>query len=485
MRHLMVIPATILIAVVFLSFTHPPGKDDKKYYDELYRPQYHFTPEKNEMAEPNGLVFYDGEYHLFYQYKPDSTLKGFTQWGHAVSKDLIRWEHLPVLILGDENSGKNDNCIPNTGCAVVDDKNLTGLQEGNEKTMLIFYTGLQCGEHLAYSNDRGRSWKKYKNNPLIPFDKDSVSGPNVFYHQSSGKWVMTLYRRPDGVMAKQGISIYNSDDLIHWQFQSHKEGFISSAELFQLPLDGNDSTKKWVLSGINGSYMVGDFDGKTFTAETVLKRLDAGKNFYASRTWSNVPGGRLIQIAWMKGGKYPGMPFKGQMTFPCELSLRTVKSAPAICRKPIEAISSLYEKDFKKKGKNIIPGIKGNLTGTIKGGTFHIIGKFDPKTSDNFGFIIRNGKKSTGEMLKYTQAKKVIECLDRQALVEPKNGKVNLEILVDRSSIEIFANDGEVVLSSCFNPEADNDDLVLWTQGGELFVDDLEIYQIRSVWPAK
>ena len=321
--------------------------------------------------------------------------------------------------------------------------------------------------------------------PLIPYENDAASGPYVFFHELSGKWVMTLYRRPEGSTAKQGISIYNSDDLLHWQFQSHVEGFSSSAELYQLPLDKNDAEKKWVLSGSAGIYMTGNFDGKFFTPETSMKKLDLGKNFYASHTWSNVPGDKIIQIAWMRGGKYPGMPFDGQMSFPCELSLRTTKSGPLLCRKPIGAISSLYDKDFKKQGKNLIPGLKGNMTGTIKGGTYHIMAKFDPKTSDGFGFIIRNGKKTSGATLKYEPAKKMLDCLDRQALVEPINGKINLEILVDQSSIEIFANDGEVVLSSCFNPTAGDDELVLWTQGGELFVDDLEIHQIKSAWTDK
>ena len=480
MRHLL-----IIIAALSLSFTLPPSKIERKYYNELYRPQFHFTPEKNGMSEPNGLVYYDGEYHLFYQYRPDTTATGNMQWGHAVSKDLIRWEHLAGFIIHDDNASENGHCTPYSGCAIVDEKNLTGLQEGSEKTLLIYYTSWECGQRLAYSNDKGRSWKKYEKNPLMPYDKDGASGPYVFFHQSSGKWVMALYRRPEGVEAKQGISFYNSDDLLHWQFQSHIEGFNSSAELFQLPLDGKASNPKWVLSGGSDVYLVGNFDGKAFTPETKNRKLDLGKNFHAARTWSNAPDGKLIQIAWMRGGKYPGMPFDGQMSFPCQLSLRTVKSGPVLCRKPVEGLSVLYDKDLKKKGKNIIPGLKGNLISGIDGEALHIKAIFDPKSSDGFGFIVRNGKKSSGTIIKYELAKKILDCLGRQALIEPVNGKLQLEILVDRSSIEIFANDGEIVLSSCFNPDAGCDELVLWTQGGELFVDNLEIYQLNSAWGEK
>lgn len=479
MRHLL-----IIIAALSISFGFSPAKPDKKYYNEKYRPQFHFTPEKNGMSEPNGLVYYDGEYHLFYQYKPDST-SGIMQWGHAVSKDLVKWEHIPGFTIRDEDASENGHCTPYSGCAMVDEKNVTGLQQGNEKTILIFYTSWECGQRLAYSNDKGRSWKKYEKNPLIPYEKDGASGPYVFFHQASGKWMMTLYRRPDGAEAKQGLSIYSSDDLIHWQYQSHFEGFNSSGELFQLPLDGNTSNMKWVLCGGNDTYIVGSFNGKTFTPEFNFRKLDYGKNFHAAHTWSNAPEGKLIQIAWMRGGKYPGMPFDGQMSFPCDLSLRTTKAGPVLCRKPVESIAILHDKGFKKKDKNIIPGLKGNLISGVNGETFHIKANFDPKTSDGFGFIVRNGKKSSGTIIKYELAKKIIDCLGKQAPVVPINGKITMEILVDRSSLELFANDGEVVMSACFNPEAGDDELVLWTQGGELFVHDLEIYPVISAWTEK
>ena len=414
MRHLL-----LIISALSLSFTFSPGKPDKKYYDELYRPQFHFTPEKHGMSDPNGLVFYNGEYHLFYQYKPDTTVSGIMQWGHAISKDLIRWEHIPSgFAVQGESTGENGQCTPFSGCAIVDEKNITGLQEGSEKTILMYYTSWECGQRLAYSNDKGRSWKKYTKNPLIPFDKDAANGPKIFFHPLSGKWVMALYRRPDGNEAKQGISIYNSIDLLHWEFQNHIEGFNSSAELFQLPLDGDSVNTKWILSGVNDNYQVGKFDGKIFTPESTIKKLDFGKNFHSAHTWSNLPDGKLIQIAWMRGGKYPEMPFDGQMSFPCELSLQNAKSGPVICRKPIAGIATLHDKDFKKKEKNIIPGLKGNLIGGIAGETFHIKAKFDPKTSDGFGFIIRNGKKSSGTIIKYELAKKTLDCLGRQALVE-------------------------------------------------------------------
>jgi sucrose-6-phosphate hydrolase SacC (GH32 family) len=179
------------------------------------------------------------------------------------------------------------------------------------------------------------------------------------------------------------------------------------------------------------------------------------------------------------------MPFNGQMTFPCELSLRTTKSGPTLCKKPIEAIATLQGKDLIKKDKTIIPGIKGNLIGGFSGDAFRIKAKFNPKSSDGFGFLIRNGKKVLGTEIRYDSNKKMLDCLGGQAVVEPIGGFIQLEILVDRASIEIFANDGEVVLSSCFTPAKGDDDLTLWTQGGELFVSSIEIYELKSAWKVK
>jgi len=222
----------LLILTLFsYAFTIAQVKTDKKYYEEKYRPQFHFTPEKNWMNDPNGLVYYGGEYHLFYQYNPNGKEWGYMHWGHAVSKDLIRWEHLPIAITPDEDSKDKNHATAFSGCAIVDEKNTAGLQQGDEKTLLIFYTSFECGQRLAYSNDKGRTWKKYDKNPLIPFEKDDARDPKVFFHQPSGNWVMVLYRKPEGDEAKQGISIFTSKNLINWELQSHITGFYECPDL--------------------------------------------------------------------------------------------------------------------------------------------------------------------------------------------------------------------------------------------------------------
>jgi fructan beta-fructosidase len=475
----------LILTVITYSFTIASDKADKKIRQGNYRPLYHFSSEKNWIGQPGGLVYYGGEYHLFYQYNPNSNEKGFMHWGHAVSKDLIRWEPLPIAISPDEESKDTIHATVFSGSAIVDEKNTAGLQQGDEKTLLIFYTSYGCGQRLAYSNDKGRTWKKYDKNPLIPFENDDASGPKVFFHQPTGKWVMALYRKHEGDESKRGISIYTSNNLINWTLKSHFIGLNECPDLFQIPLDGDKEKNKWVLMSGDGNYIIGNFDGEKFIRETSVKAIDHGMNFYGAQTWSNQPDGKLIQIAWMKGGEFPGMPFNGQMTFPCELTLRTTKNGPVLCKNPIEAIATLHDKDFIKKDKNIIPGIKGNLIGGISGEAFHFKAKFNPKDSDGFGMLIRNGKKETGTEIRYESAKKILDCLLGKALVEPKNGIIELEILVDRSSIEIFANNGEIVLSSCFTPNDDDKDYTLWTQGGELLVQEIAVYELKPGWKEK
>lgn len=474
-----------IILFITYSFTLIPDKSDKKYYTENYRPQYHFTPEKNWMSAPCGLVYYDGEYHLFYQYNLSDLDLDNQHWSHAKSKDLVRWEHLPIAITPEEESQSQGTPAALAGSAIVDFNNTAGLQVGEEKTLLIFYTGNEIGQRLAYSNDKGQTWKKYDKNPVIPFDNDNGAFPKVFYYQPTQTWVMALSRTPERDKPQQGVSFYTSKNLTNWTFQSHISGFSGAPDLFELPVDGDSKNIKWVLIGGDGAYFVGKFDGKTFTPEGRRKIIDYGNNFYAPQTWSNTPDKKVVQIAWMKGGAFPDMPFNGQMTFPCDLSLRSTSEGIVLCKLPIAAITTLAEKGLVKKEKNIIPGINGNLISGISGDAIHIKATIEPKNSDGFGFLIRNGKKEIGTEIRYDTNKKVLDCLGKEVPLSTKDGKIQLEILVDRSSIEIFANGGEEVISSCFTPNLNENGLTLWTQGGEIFVNQIEVFKIKSAWGEK
>lgn len=469
---------------VLLMFTLVAKDKKEELYNEKYRPQFHFTPEKNWHNDPNGLVYYDGEYHLFYQYNPKGTEWGYMHWGHAVSNDLIRWQHLPVAIYPDNNSEDKELCTAFSGSAIVDEHNLLKKQEGDNKTLVAFYTSQKCGQRIAYSTDKGRTWKKWENNPVIPFnEKDDARDPKVFWHNDSQRWVMVLYRKNTESDSSKGISFYSSEDLVNWQWKSHIDGFYECPDLVKLKVTNRPDEYKWVLFDGDGSYLIGSFDGEKFTPETSKMKSDFGANYYATQTWSNIPenDGRTIQIAWMRGGDFPEMPFKGQMSIPCELSVTRFSFGYKLIRTPIKELEKIHGKQYSWENKILIPGINENKTKNVDSDCLHIIGEFDLKTSDSFGFIIRHSKKIPGTEILYSVKRGTLSVLGTTVPLPAVDNKITLEILVDRSSIEIFANGGQTVISNCFFP-ADGKEIVLFTYGGELGVEKLELYELKSIW---
>ncbi len=475
---------SIFVLILFVSAT--PSK--KGYYDELYRPQFHFTPEKNWHNDPNGLVYYDGEYHLFYQYNPNGNEWGYMHWGHAVSTDLVHWEHLPVAIYPDENSKDKERCTAFSGSAIVDKNNLLGKQNGDAKTLVAFYTSQNCGQRIAYSTDKGRTWEKYEGNPVITYnDNDDARDPKVFWYEPSGKYVMALYRKTEEDDKSRGISFYTSENLIDWEWQSHIFGFYECPDLVELQVTNRPEEKKWVLFDGDGSYLIGDFNGKEFTPVSAKMKSDFGSNYYATQTWSNIPenDGRTLQMAWMKGGKFPDMPFNGQMSFPCELSLTKFSFGYKLVRQPISEIAKLHGKHYNWQDENVIPGLNKNLVKKVKGDCLHIVGEFDLKTVENFGFMIRHSKKSAGTEILYNVKRGTLSVLNNAIPIVSVDNKLKLEILIDRASVEIFANDGQTVISNCFVPDEDAEDLVLFNNGGELGIINLDIYEMESAWANK
>ena len=480
----MKITITGILALFLIVLTTSSKKPDK-YYDELYRPQFHFTPEKNWHNDPNGLVYYDGEYHLFYQYNPRGKEWGYMHWGHAVSTDLVHWEHLPVALYPDENSEDKERCTAFSGSAIVDENNLLGKQQADEKTLVAFYTSQHCGQRIAYSTDKGRTWEKYEGNPVIDYDEtDDARDPKVFWHQPTQKYVMVLYRKTSEDEKSKGVSVYTSQNLVDWEWKSHIYGFYECPDLVPIQVKNRPEETKWVLFDGDGSYIIGNFDGEEFSPETPKMKSDFGKNYYATQTWNNIPeeDGRLIQIAWMKGGEFPGMPFNGQMTFPTELEILKLTNGYKLTRKPIEEISRLHGKDYTWEDENVIPGINKNLVKRVNGDCLHIYGEFDLKTCNNFGFMIRKGRNEAGAELMYNVKRGTLSVLGSTAPLMPVDNKIILEILIDRASIEVFANGGQVAISNCFTPEEKAEDLVLFNNGGELGVDNLVIYEVESAW---
>lgn len=476
--------STILLSV-FLAFTGFPENSGKNYFKEDYRPQFHFSTEKNWLGPPAGLVYFENEYHLFYQYNPKDNEPGYSHWGHAISNDLIHWQHLPVAINPDENSEDKDKCTLLSGSVIVDQNNTLGKQEGTVPTLVAFYTSKSCGQRIAYSTDKGNTWQKFENNPVLPYnEQDDAQDPKVFWHKESKKWVMVLSSKLSENENSKGVSIYNSDNLIDWEWKSHLPGLSEHPDLVEFKVSNKPDEKIWAMFEADGSFLFGDFDGATFVPTSGKMKNDWGSSYYAPQTWNNisVADGRTLQIAWLRGGTFTGMPFNGQMTLPSELTATKLSSGYKLIRKPVSEIEMLQGKPDSWKNKNLIPGINQNTLKKVSGDCLRITGEFDLKTSDNFGFMIRHSNKSTGVEILYNVKRGVLTFLGSTVPLMPKDNKLKLDIIIDRTSIEIFANDGQAVVSNYFEPDTKSKDVILYTNGGELGIVQLDVYEMSSIW---
>ena len=245
-------------------------------------------------------------------------------------------------------------------------------------------------------------------------------------------------------------------------------------------MDDNPATKKWVLHAADSKYMTGTFDGKKFTPEAEKVAMDYGANFYAAQSWSDVPDGRRIQIGWMSGGVYPDSPWNQQMSFPCELTLRKTDQGIRVCRKPVEELESLVAKTESLGKKVIKPG--ENILSGLSGSALRISGTFEIKEASELKIIVRKGKDSDGTPIVYNKSKQEITVLGKTAPLKLLDGKISLDILLDRASIEVFGNGGLVSMSSCFVPKIGNEELEFSVQGGEVVCSELTVKTFRSAW---
>ncbi len=439
-----------------------------KLYQEVYRPQFHFTAKKNWLNDPNGLVYYKGEYHLFFQHNPLGINWGSMTWGHAVSSDMVHWKQLANAIEPDELGAIW------SGSGVVDWDNTAGFQSGKQATMVNIYTsaGKPFTQSIAYSNDRGRTWRKYKKNPVLRHIIGTNSDPKVIWHASSKRWVMALY------LHGNDYALFSSPNLKQWTRLSdiHLPGSSECPDIFQLPVDGDKEKTKWVFWGANGNYIIGTFDGLIFRRESEVLQSDWGANFYAAQTWSDIPesDGRRLQIAWMAHGKYPGMPFNQQMSFPCELTLQTTGEGIRLYRQPIKEIENIHQKECSWNNQILKPG--ENLFSHVQGELFHIQAEIEVGNAAEFRFILH------GESIRYTVATSELFCLGKSASLRPLQGKIKLEILLDWTSLEIFGNDGRISMSSCFLPDPRDRNLKIYSLRGITRILSLKVYELGSIW---
>ncbi len=456
--------------------------------DELLRPQYHYTADSGFLSDPSGLVYYQGDFHLFHQYSPITIRWGVPQhWAHAVSKDLVNWERLPIAIY--PHGGGNIY----SGSAVVDRLNTSGLQTGEDPPIVAFYTwNKDFSQWMTYSNDGAKTWTEFEGNPVVPHIYGNNRDPKVFWHEASGRWVMILF--------VEKFDIFTSENLKEWTRVGSMEldKFHECPDFLELPVDGNANETRSLVTDVTGRYYIGAFDGLTFTIESGWHlsdwndRAKSGKHgygeFYSTQTWSNMPSndGRTIQIAAMRDRKYriPTEKFHNQMTFPCELTLRTTDEGIRLFRWPVGEIESLYKGEQSWENQHLEAGQRVKLA---DGDLLDIEAtlKLPPSTHEatlfrrpwaplSFRFTIR------GVQVHYDAGKQelAVEGVTAPLKVNEK-GELDIRILVDKISLEIFGNGGLISISTYANFGRDDHSTYLSPTGGAMIIKELTVRELK------
>ncbi|WP_461097243.1 glycoside hydrolase family 32 protein [Spirosoma luteolum] len=480
-------------------------------YQQAFRPFYHYSPRVNWINDPNGLVYFDSEYHLFYQHNPVGTQWGHMSWGHAISRDLVHWQELPVAI------PEAPPVMIFSGTCVVDKANTSGFGQEGKPAMVALYTGAQPtnqSQYLAYSTDKGRTWTKYGNRPVIDLNKKDFRDPKVFWHEPTQRWVMVA-----ALPLERKAIFFQSTNLKTWtrsgEFAGAEPGKAGAPaggiwecpDLVEVPVDGTVE-RKWVLllsvgsgavaGGSGMQYYVGQFDGRTFVrdAKTPAARpLDWGKDYYAAITFNNMPirGNRgAISLGWMNNWQYaneiPTRSFRGAMTLPRELRLsKNSATGYDLRQRPIQELKTLLGPAFQWAGFD--PGALNQslLASGFDAETYQLTIDLDATQSDAGVKLCQNKNHET--VVGYDPVKQQVY-VDRTrsgqvafksefpgrftAPVKPQNGRVSLQIWVDRSSVEVFANDGEATLTNQIFPAPDS-------RGIQFFGNALRAASIRPV----
>jgi fructan beta-fructosidase len=503
-----------LVLVVLLLVTHLRAQEPS--YDQPWRPQYHFTPPRNFMNDANGTVFYKGEYHLFYQYNPEGNVWGHMSWGHAVSIDMVHWQNLPVALHEDPG-----HYMVYSGSAVVDWDNTSGLcrnPDPKDRSCLIaIYTGAykdRQKQHIAFSNDRGRTWTNYSGNPVADLDAPDFRDPNVFWYAPQKKWVMVA------VLAdERTLVVLDSPDLKHWTRRSafgpagDTAGQWECPDLLELPVDGTNE-KKWVLiinrnpgapaGGTGVRYVVGKFDGAKFTSEVPdapVLWADWGKDFYATNTWKNIPAGddRRVWIGWFSNWQYantePTVLWRGAQSIPRTLMLRRYVDGLRLVQRPVHELESLRQKTLRMVNAGIAEANQKFVDAGAKGEAYEFEAELQPGQTEDIGFRLRKGKEvetlvgfdaiHNEVYVDRTRSGEVSFSKDfpgRYSARVEKSSSIKLHVFVDRSSVEVFVNDGERVFSDRIYPPPGSDGIEVYAKGDGARVVSLTMWQLSSVW---
>ena len=491
-------------------------------FTEKYRPQFHYTPKINWMNDPNGLVYYEGKYHLFHQYNPFGNRWGYMSWNHAISDDLVHWKHQPVAI----PYGKEEEEAIFSGSAVVDHNNSTGFGDGTRPPLVAIYTSHYTradgstwqAQSLAYSVDGGKTFIKYEENPVIKFDDPDFRDPKVIWMEESEQWVMVV-----ALPRQHKVQFYASENLIDWKFLSDfgPDGAISGIwecpDLFPLFVDGNPDYKRWVLhvdmnpgsiaGGSGSQFFIGDWDGDEFTPDEDISKseviwVDYGTDFYAAITWSDIPeeDGRRIWVGWMNNWMYanqiPTYPWRSAQSIPRSIHLVTIDGEIQAVQRPVKELEILRKNHVQLLNTEVTSGELILSNKGITGKAYEIVIEMEPGSSETVGLKLRVGDDEE-TLVGYDRLRKTV-FVDRTKSGEDDfhsnfsqrndaparliDGKIKLHIFVDWSSVEVFLNDGEAVITNRIFPDPDSQDVILYSDGGTANITKMDFWTLNSIW---
>ena len=481
------------------------------YLGERYRPQYHFSPELNWTNDPNGLVFFEGEYHLFYQHNPLGNTWGHMSWGHAVSPDLLHWEHLPIALR--EEYG----VMIFSGSAVVDVDNTSGFGVGDEPPLVAIYTGHGDGrqtQDIAYSNDRGRSWTKYGGNPVLDLGMADFRDPKVFRHLETDRWVMVV-----SLANEKRLQFYASENLKDWTFLSEfgpagvaEKPNWECPDLFPLAIEGEPGEVRWLLEtdigggaiagGSGGEYFVGTFDGTRFVPDSPESQwVDHGRDFYAPVSWSGIPeaDGRRIWIGWMNNwetANVPTQPWRGSMSLPRSLSLRRTPDGLRLVQHPIQELESLRRDHVHLEDRTLD---NGALVLPIDGQQLEVKAEFESIDAAEFGVrVLRGPVEATVVGIDAAHSSLFVDrnrsgdvaFHDRFAgrhdgPIRLEGGRARLHLFVDASSVEVFGDDGLTVITDRVFPDPESRGVELFATGGRARLVSLDAWTLAPASPTR
>lgn len=502
----------ILTLAAFLVVSYA-GFSQNEHKD--YRPQYHYTPPKNWVNDPNGLVYLDGEYHLFYQYNPFGNKWGHMSWGHAVSKDLKNWETLPVALPEFDNADGSQTMIF-SGCAIIDSDNTSGFfEKGIKNGMVAIFTshvdkdgkGLAQHQSIAYSTDKGRTWKHYEKNPVLDLGMKDFRDPNVIWYPEKQVWIMTVVKP-----LEYTVQFYESRDLKKWALLSEfgKQGDMTRVwecpSLTKIPIEGSNESK-WVLMISSGhrqrnylgmQYFVGDFDGKNFIAQKQdeILYVDEGKDFYAAIPFNNLPKTQTkpIMIGWMNDWEYAneiptGDTWRGGFSIPRELSLKKTTNGLRLVQQPVAALKAHQKEVFSVKNQTVA----SEYLVPFKGYIFDLSAEIQLQQAKAVTLKVFQSKDEE-TVIRYDVATQELS-LDRtrsglvnfhprfpsveKVKVPLKGGKLTIRLLADKSVLEVFAQDGEQAITDWVFPAKNEGRISISTEEGTIQLNKLSVSAIH------